>query len=284
MSYDRPDLSGRVAFITGTSRGVGKAFALALAECGCDVVSTGKTSEESDYGDEQDLDGTIEGTAREVRGRGQEALAIRLDVRDASSVRSAIDRTIDEFGRLDVCVNNAGAIQLASVEEMPADRFDLMTEVNVRGAYVTSRAALPHLRETGGHLVFNAPPNVQPAAPGKAAYAWSKQGMTFLAKSLAGELDDVGSNAIWPVTALDTRATRYFGLGTEDDWRTPEVLADALLELVSRAPADCTGNAFYDEELLREAGVTDFSSYNLTEGDPEPMSARMFDPEFARSW
>jgi len=284
MSYERPDLSGRVAFITGTTRGVGKAFALALADCGCDVVSTGKTSEESDYGDEQGLDGTIEQTAREVRERGQEAIAVRLDVRDEASIQSAVDRTVEEFGRIDVCVNNAGAIQLARVEEMAVNRFDLMTEVNVRGAYATTRAALPHLEETGGHAVFNSPPNVQPAAPGKAAYAWSKQGMTFLAKSLAGEFDDAAANAIWPVTALDTRATRHFGIGTEDDWRTPDVLADALVELVSRDPTDCTGNAFYDEELLREAGVTDFSSYNLTEEDPEPMSARMFDPDFVRPW
>jgi citronellol/citronellal dehydrogenase len=283
MGYDRPDLSGRVAFITGTTRGVGKAFALALADCGCDVVSTGKTSEEADYGEDRGLEGSIEQTAREVRERGQDALAVRLNVRDESSVGAAIDRAVEEFGRIDICVNNAGAIQLATVEDMPADRFDLMTDVNVRGAYVTTRAALPHLREAGGHVVFNSPPNVQPAAPGKAAYAWSKQGMTFLARSLAGELDDVASNAIWPVTALDTRATRYFGLGTEDDWRTPDVLADALLELVSRDPADCSGNAFYDEELLREAGVTDFSPYNLTDGDPQPMSARMFDPDFTRA-
>jgi citronellol/citronellal dehydrogenase len=284
MAFEKPDLSGRVAFVTGTTRGVGRAFALSLAECGCDVVSTGKTSEtDDDYGD-RDLEGTIERTARDVRERDSESIAIKLDVRDAEQVADAVERTVEELGGIDICINNAGAIQLSTVEEMPANRFDLMTGVNVRGAYVTARQALPYLKESGGHVVFNSPPNVLRAAPGKAAYSWSKQGMTFVAKSLAQEVagHGVAANAIWPVAALDTRATRYFGLGTEDDWRTPQVLADALLELVSRDPDECTGNAFYDEALLREAGVTDLSEYNLTPGDPAPLSARMFDPDFER--
>jgi citronellol/citronellal dehydrogenase len=108
--------------------------------------------------------------------------------------------------------------------------------------------------------------------------------MSFITLSLAEELagEGVGCNTFWPVTAVDTRATRYFGLGTEDDWRTPEVVSDAVLEILSRDPAECTGNSFYDEDLLREAGVTDFSPYNLTDGDPVPMSAQMFDPSFER--
>jgi citronellol/citronellal dehydrogenase len=108
--------------------------------------------------------------------------------------------------------------------------------------------------------------------------------MSFIALSLAEELksDGVGCNTFWPVTTIDTRASRYFGLGTEDDWRTPEIVSDAVLEILARDPAECTGNSFYDETLLREAGVTDFSEYNVTDGDPAPMSARMFDPEFER--
>jgi citronellol/citronellal dehydrogenase len=284
MAFENPDLSGQTAFITGTTRGVGKAFALSLAECGCNIVSTGKTSESDDYGEEKDLEGSIEQTAREVRERGAEAISIQLNVREAEEVEAAVERTVNEFGGIDVCINNAGAIQMATVEEMSADRFDLMTDVNVRGAYVTARQVLPHLKESGGHILFNSPPNVLQSAPGKAAYSWSKQGMTFVAKSLAEEVSgySVGVNAVWPVTALDTRATRYFGMGTEDDWRSPEILADAVLELISRDPDDCTGNAFYDEELLREAGVTDFSPYNLTEGEPAPLSAQIFDPTFER--
>lgn len=291
MTYDRPDLSGRVAFVTGTTRGIGKRIALALAECGCDVVSTGKTSEADESGsggsgsDDEDLEGSIEQTAREIEERGAESIAIQLNVRDEAAIEAAIDRTIEEFDRIDICINNAGAIQLASVEEMPVDRFDLMMDVNVRGAYAVSRAVLPHMTERGGgHILMASPPNRTRQAPGKAAYALSKFGMTFVAQSLAEEVreDDVAVNAFWPVTAIDTRATRYFGLGTEDDWRTPRIVADTVLEIVSRDPTNYTGNAVYDEQLLAETGVTDFSEYNLTPGDPAPLSAQMFDPAYER--
>jgi len=120
-------------------------------------------------------------------------------------------------------------------------------------------------------------------SPGKAPYAWAKLGMSFITLSLAEELasDDVGCNTFWPVTTIDTRATRYFGLGTEDDWRTRRS-SPMRYSILARDPSECTGNSFYDEALLREAGVTDFSPYNLTDGDPAPMSARLFDPEFER--
>ena len=280
-AYERPDLDGRVAFVTGTTRGIGKEIALALAECGCAVVSTGKTAEPED-----DKAGTNHETADEIRERGSEALAVQLDVRDEAQVQAAIDATIERFGRLDVLVNNAGAIQLADVEDLPAKRFDLLMDVNARGAYVCSRAALPHLKAgDGGHVLMASPPIRVEEAPGRAAYALSKLGMTFLAKSLAAEVadDGVGVNAFWPVTAIDTRATRYFGMGSESDWRTPAIVADAVLEIVSRDPAACTGNAFYDEEVLREAGVSDFSPYAVVEGaDPAPLSAWLFDPDYER--
>lgn len=283
---DRPDLTGQTAFVTGTTRGIGKALALAFADCGANVVSTGKTSEADSYGDDRDLEGTIERTAREVRDRGAEALSIRLDVRDEAAVAAAVEETVDEFGSLDVLVNNAGAIQIANVEDVPANRFDLLMDVNVRAAYVCTRQALPYLREQGGgHVVMNSPPATMKPQPGKAAYALSKYGMTHVAQSLAAETrgDGIGVNAVWPVTAIDTRATRHFGLGSEADWRSPDVYVDAVLELLGRDPADCTGNAFYDEDLLREAGVTDFSDYAVVDGaDPAPMSALLFDPEFSR--
>lgn len=275
MALDRPDLSGKTAFITGTTRGIGKAIALALAEQGCTIVSTGKTSEgDEDYAD-SDLEGTIERTAREARERGVEALPIQLDVRDEAAVEAAAERAIDEFGTVEIVVNNASAIQLAAVAELPPKRFDLLTDVNVRGTYLVSRAFADHLREADDSwLLANAPPVSIDRAPDLAPYAWSKLGMTFLTLSMASELaaDDVGCNAFWPVTAIDTRATRHFGMGTEDDWRSPEIVADAVLEILSRDPASFTGNVVYDEELLREAGLEDFSRYNLTEGDPEPGS------------
>ena len=275
-------MSGRTAFITGTTRGVGKAIALALADAGCNVVSTGKTVDDSD----SDLEGTIHETAAACEERGVEALPIQLNLRDTEQVHDAVEEAIDVFDEVDIVVNNASAIQLASVEEMPASRFDLVTDVNVRGTYATSRAFVPHLKDIGGgHILTNAPPVKVSSAPGKAAYAWAKMGMTFVTLSLAQELsgDGVAANTFWPVTALDTRATRYFGLGTEEDWRTPDILAHTVLELLDRDPEAFSGHAVYDEDVLREVGVEDFSEYNCTPGDPAPTSAQLFDPEFQRS-
>lgn len=286
MALQTPDLSGQTAFITGTTRGIGKHIALSLAEAGCNIVSTGKTSEEDDYGDDQELEGTIEQTAREVRELGVEAHPIQLNVRDEENVEAAAEEAIDRFGEVNIVINNASAIQIANVEELPANRFDLMNDVNVRGTYLTSRAFLDHLKEVDdAWLLTNAPPVAIDRAPGKAPYSWSKMGMSFITQSLAGELagDDVGCNSFWPVTAIDTRATRYFGLGTEDDWRSPDIVSDAVLAILGRDPAEFTGNAVYDEDILRESGVDGFESYNLTEGDPAPMSAQMFDPDYERT-
>ena len=285
MSLEKPDLSGRTAFITGTTRGIGKAIALALAEQGCNVVSTGKTTEADDYGEERDLEGTIEQTAREVERRGAEALPIELNVRDEENVQAAAEEAIDHFGEVNIVINNASAIQLATVEDLPPNRFDLLTDVNVRGTYLTSRAFIDHLKGVeDSWILTNAPPIRVDRSPGQAPYAWSKMGMTFVTLSLASELGeyDVGCNTFWPVTAIDTRATRYFGLGTEDDWRTPEIVSDTVLEILRRDPAEFTGNALYDEDLLREAGVEDFSTYNLTPGDPAPTSAGMFGAGYER--
>lgn len=275
-----PDLSGQTAFITGTTRGIGKQIALALAEAGCNVVSTGKTVEEGG-----DLPGTIHQTAEECEAHGVDAHAIQLNLREEKNIHDAVEEAIDVFDEINIVINNASAIQLARVEEMPANRFDLMTDVNIRGTYLTSRAFIPHLREIGGgHILTNSPPITKDRSSGSAAYSWSKLGMSFITLSLADELatDTIAANTIWPVTAIDTRATRYFGMGTEDDWRSPEIISDAVLEILSRDPEQFTGNSLYDEEILHEIGVEEFSQYNLTEGDPAPLSAQMFDPGYER--
>jgi citronellol/citronellal dehydrogenase len=280
MALQQPDLNGRTAFITGTTRGIGKQIALALADAGCNIVSTGKTVE-----DDGDLEGTIHKTASECEQKGVEAHAIQLNLRDAEQVKAAAEEAIEVFDEVDIVINNASAIQRASVEEMPADRFDLMNEVNIRGTYLTSRAFVPHLRDIGGgHILTNAPPVTIDRAPGGAAYMWSKMGMTFVTLSLADEVagDGIAANSFWPVTIIDTRASRYFGMGTEDDWRSSEIVSDTVLELLGREPNEFTGNAVYDEEVLHEAGIDDFSRYNLTDGDPTPLSAQMADPDYER--
>jgi len=279
---EQPDLGDSTAFITGTTRGIGKALALNLAEAGCDIVSTGKTVDDSD----SDLEGTIHRTAEECEAKGVDTHAVQLDVRDEDKIDAAVEEAIDEVGEINIVINNASAIQMANVEQMPANRYDLMNEVNVRGTYLVSRSFIDHLQdvEEDAWLLTNAPPVKIDRAAGKAAYSWSKMGMSFITLSLAQELGgyDIGCNSFWPVTAIDTRATRYFGMGTEDDWRTPQIVADAVFEILKRDPAEFTGNAIYDEAILREAGVEDFSEYNLTEGDPAPMSAQIFDPSYER--
>ncbi len=280
MTLEEPDLDGSTAFITGTTRGIGKEIALALADCGCNIVSTGKTVDDSD----SDLEGTIHKTAEECRDRGVDSLAIQLDVRDPDNVQSAADEAIDEFGEVDIVINNASAIQIGYVKDIPAKRFDLMTEVNVRGTYLVSRAFLPHLADQDGSwLLTNSPPIEVDRSPGKAAYAWSKMGMSFVTLSLAGELedDDVGCNTFWPKTAIKTRATEYFGLGSEEDWREPRILSDTVLQILREDPSEFTGNALLDEEVLGDAGVDDFSDYNCVEGtNPPPMSVEMFETDF----
>jgi len=286
MSLERPDLEGSTAFITGTTRGIGKSIALDLAERGCNIVSTGKTSENNDYGEDKGLEGTIEQTARECEEKGVEAHPIELNVRDEEIVENAVEEAVDHFGEVNILINNASAIQPANVEDLPANRFDLLTDVNVRGTYITSRAFIPHLREADedSWILTNAPPVRTDRKTGGSAYAWSKMGMSFITLSLAGELagDDIGCNSFWPVTAIDTRATRHFGMGTEDDWRTPQIVSDTVLGILNEDPAEFTGNAVYDEDFLVEKGITDLSEYNLTEGDPHPMSAQMVDPEYER--
>ncbi|WP_254830858.1 SDR family oxidoreductase [Haloglomus salinum] len=286
MSLERPDLEGSTAFITGTTRGIGKSIALDLAERGCNIVSTGKTSENNDYGEDKGLEGTIEQTARECEEKGVEAHPIELNVRDEEVVEAAVEEAVDHFGEVNILINNASAIQPANVEDLPANRFDLLTDVNVRGTYITSRAFIPHLREADedSWILTNAPPVRTDRKTGGSAYAWSKMGMSFITLSLAGELagDDIGCNSFWPVTAIDTRATRHFGMGTEDDWRTPQIVSDTVLGILNEDPAEFTGNAVYDEDFLVEKGITDLSEYNLTEGDPHPMSAQMVDPEYER--
>jgi citronellol/citronellal dehydrogenase len=276
-----PDLSGQTAFITGTTRGIGKALALNLAERGCNIVSTGKTVDDSD----SDLEGTIHKTAEACEEKGVEAHAIQLDVRSEEAVASAVEEAIEVFEDINIVINNASAIQIADVEDILAKRFDLMNEVNVRGTYLVSREFLPHLKDQpNSWILSNSPPVKVDRSPGKAPYAWSKLGMSFITLSLASELSDhnIGCNTFWPVTAIDTRATRYFGLGSEEDWRTPQIVADTVLEILKQDPAEFTGNSVYDEEFLEEsAGVSDFSEYAVVEGsNPPALSAMMFDPEY----
>jgi citronellol/citronellal dehydrogenase len=261
---------GRVAIITGASRGIGKDVALRLAREGAKVVVAAKSDVEGPK-----LTGTIHDTVREIEEAGGEAMAVRVDVREEAQIEAMIARTIERFGKLDILFNNAGAIYLASVADTPTKRFDLMWQVNVRAAFLTAHHALPHMVANGwGHILNFSPPLHDGPSAGMAPYMTTKFGMTRLAISIAEEhaTDNIAANAIWPVTMIDTAAVRNNHLGTPEQWRTSEIVCDAVSELFAREPRTCTGRALTDEEILREAGVTDFDHYWVLGSPPEhPM-------------
>ena len=266
-------LAGQVAIVTGSSRGVGRAVALALAREGCDIVVAAKTDAAHPR-----LPGTIHTTAEEVRALGRRALAVPCNVREFDDVERMRDATLRAFGRIDILVNNAGAIHWSPVADWPAGKFDLVMGVNVRGSFLCSRAVIPAMREhKHGHIVVMSPPvNVKKLA-GKGPYLVSKMGMTMLAHAIAEEEREHGiaANALWPVTMIESEATRHFELGKPEEWRTAAILADATLEIVCAPPAELTGRALYDEDVLRELrGTTDFSGYSVVPGTTPPPVCR----------
>jgi citronellol/citronellal dehydrogenase len=261
-------LSDRVALLTGASRGIGRAMALALTREGAAVVLAARTEAEK-----PNLPGTIHSVAAEVTALGGRALPVPCDVRDDDQLEAAVAKTRDAFGRLDILVHNAGALWWTDVLDTPVRRFDLVMDVNVRAAFVLTRLALPLLIESGGgHVVMCSPPVQLDALPGRTGYLISKFGMTMLAMGLAGELRDrnVAANALWPATAIETAATINFEVGGPALWRKPDIVADALVELVATPPADLTGRALVDEDFLRERGVTDFARYRADPAHEPP--------------
>jgi citronellol/citronellal dehydrogenase len=251
--------TGKVAFVTGASRGVGRALALRLADEGCDVVVAAKTATEGGA-----LPGTIHETAREIEARGRKALALQLDIRDDVAVERSVKDALDRFGRLDFLVNNAGALYWRSLAETPLKKFDLVMGVNVRGTFSCTHHVLPAMRaQKFGHILMLSPPVDPAAATGKVAYAISKFGMTLIAQGLADEVrdDNVAANSLWPATMLESQATIRWNLGDKTMWRTPEIVADAMTRIFAKEPRAFSGHTLIDEDFLRAEGVTDFARY-----------------------
>jgi citronellol/citronellal dehydrogenase len=262
-------LKDRVVFITGASRGIGRAVALACAREGANVVIAAKT----DVADNPRLPGTIHDVAREVEALGRMALPIKLDVRDADACGAAVARAVDHFGRVDALVNNAGALFWADVAETPVKRFDLIMSINVRASFVLSHAVLPHMiGRKYGHIVMMSPPVDPFAVCGHAAYSVSKFGMTMIAQGIAEECAEhnVTAHALWPKTAIESFATINFGLGGPEMWRKADILADATVALIAKEPKERMGKAWIDEDLLRAEGVTDFAKYQCVPGVEPP--------------
>jgi citronellol/citronellal dehydrogenase len=240
--------------VTGSSRGIGRVMALGLAAEGAAVVVTGKSEQSTEK-----LPGSIHSVAEEITAAGGRAIAVRLDVRREDEVAAMVERAVDELGSLDILVNNAGALWWKPVLETPLKRYDLMWEVNVRGAFACAQHALPHMIRSGfGHIVMCSPPIGTEANPGYVAYMTTKMGMTRLAIGIAAEHhdDNVACNSLWPVTLIESLATINYGVGDRSIWRSPEILSDALIEIVSSEPRRLTGRQLLDEPFLRERGWT----------------------------
>ena len=261
-------LDGKVAVITGASRGIGRTVALTFAREGADIVIAAKSDAENPK-----LPGTIFTVAKEVEALGRRALPLKVDVRDDAQIEAMAARTMETFGRIDILVNNAGALWWQPVAETPMKRYDLINQVNARGSFACTRACLPHLTAgEGGHVLVYSPPIDLAALPGKVAYCISKFGMTMLAHGLAEEMrgKPFSINALWPVTAVESAATINFQLGGPAVWRKPEILADASLAIVSTPPGQLTGQALLDEDFLRTQGVTDFVKYRCDPNSEPP--------------
>jgi len=260
-------LKDRTLFVTGASRGIGRAIALRAARDGANVAIAAKTAEAHPR-----LQGTIFTVAEEVEAAGGRALPLAVDVRDESRIASAMSETAERFGGIDICVNNASAISLTPTLQTPMKRFDLMFAVNVRATFATTQAALPFLlRSPRAHVLNLAPPLHMDARwfQPHLAYTMSKYGMSMCVLGWAAELaGKVAVNALWPKTAIATAAIEMLGgPAMLDAARTPEIVADAACWVLTR-PRTTTGNFFIDEDVLREAGVRDFDKYAVSPGTP----------------
>ncbi len=277
LSLDPLSLKDRVVVVTGASRGVGAAVAVACAREGAKLVLAAKTVDPDPR-----LPGTLLDTRDAVVAAGSVAEVVQFDARDADQCEGVVRRAVEVFGRVDVVINNAGAIFWAPVGDWPQKKFDLVFGVNVRAAFALSRAAIPYMRKQGyGHIVMMSPPVVPAASVAKAPYLISKIGMTLLAMAIDAEEKSAGlaAHALWPVTGIKTAATVNLGMGADAQWRAPEILSDATIALLRRDPRACQFRAWLDEEVLAEEGITDLSRYRcVAEVEPTAMSIELVDP------
>lgn len=260
--------NNRTIFITGASRGIGKAIALKLAAEGANIVIGAKSVEEDPR-----LGGTIFSAAEEVTAAGGKALPIQLDIRFEDQIQAAIEKAANHFGGIDVVINNASAIQLTPTDKTESKRFDLMHSINVRGTFLMVKHALPYLiKGKNPHILTLSPPiNLNPKwLGGHIAYTITKYSMSMMALGWAEELktEGVASNALWPRTTIDTAAVRNLlgGQMLANMSRTPDIIADAAHYILSQPAATCSGNTFVDEDVLALAGITDLEKYSVVPG------------------
>ena len=261
-------LSGKTLFVTGASRGIGLAIALRAARDGANIAIAAKTAEPHPK-----LPGTVYSAAREIEQAGGHALPLVVDVRDEAAVVAAVRECAEHFGGIDICVNNASAINLASIAQIDMRRYDLIQQINTRGTFVASRACLPYLqRAANPHILTLSPPlDLRPKwFAGHLAYSLSKYGMSLCMLGLAEEFRAAGvaCNALWPRTTIATAAVEFALGGTEMMRRSrkPEIVAEAAYVILNRPSRECTGQFFIDDNVLFDAGVRDFGAYSVQPG------------------
>jgi citronellol/citronellal dehydrogenase len=263
-------LAGKRIFITGGSRGIGLAIALRAAADGASIAIAAKTADANPK-----LPGTIFSAAKEIEAAGGTALPIQCDIRDEAAIEAAVTKAAEQFGGLDILINNASAINLTPTEKTPAKRFDLMFDVNVRGTFLTSQAAIPYLRESAKagrnpHILTLSPPlSMSPKwFKNHVAYTMSKYGMSMCVLGMSEEFkrDGIAVNALWPRTAIDTAALQMIPGVDTNFCRKPEILADTAHIILNRDAKTTTGNFFVDDEVLASEGITDLEKYSVKPG------------------
>jgi len=264
-------LKGKTLFITGASRGIGLAIALRAAKDGANVVIAAKTAEPHPK-----LPGTIYTAKEEIEKAGGKALACICDVRFEEQIRESVEKAVKTFGGLDILVNNASAIHLTGTVDTPLKKFDLMHGINTRGTFACSQAAIPHLEKAENPHILNISPPLNMEARWFAphvAYTMAKFGMSLCVLGMHEELrpKKIAVNALWPKTVIATAAVQNLlgGDATVSGSRKPDIMADAAHWILTQKSGDLTGNFFIDEDVLRKAGVSDFSHYAMTPGRPD---------------
>ena len=275
-------LNGKTLFITGASRGIGLAIALRAARDGANIAIAAKTAEPHKH-----LPGTIYSAAEDIEKAGGKALPLIVDVREEASVYEAVEKTVAAFGGIDICVNNASAIQLTGTLATEMKRYDLMNQVNARGSYLTSKACIPHLKKAANpHVLMLSPPlDMSPKwFQGHVAYSMAKFGMSMCVLGMAEEFreDGIAFNALWPRTGIATAAIQFALAGEEGmkACRTPEIMADAAHAIFEKPSREFTGNFLIDDSFLYGEGVRDFDKYRV---DPAtPLMPDFFVPESSK--
>lgn len=270
-------LKNRVAIITGATRGIGRNIAMTLAKNGCNIVVAGKSIKETGQ-----LPGTIHSVSDEIREYGIKVLPYQIDVRNSESLNGLVNTTIKKFGKIDILINNAGALWWKDILETPVNKYDLVNEVNSRAAYTLSQLCIPHMLENKwGHIIMQSPPftpeyinfiTKMNKVKGMTAYMTSKLGMSITSLGIAQELIGTGvaANTLWPMTPIESYALINNHLGNREQWRKPEIISDAILNILQENPIDFTGNSLIDEVYLRTKGINNFSRYQCISGFEPP--------------